>query len=362
MSFFAVLKTKDSSPLRVIDCHLNLWSIGGLLNHRLLFFDVGLALEGIDVNGTSVFDLAVPFETLKGEILDLGSKLRNQEVLNLIFAGNAKLSASGTQSKIEYGGKTLLLYDVDISQSEPIENGLGFSTWKIRLASAINKGQQVYVRIRFKVSNSGHTWLWKRSVGAKNGALIDFRVGDVRGTSTANGHLLIPRVLKIENLYLFVIAPFWLKLQTVSPSLYYIRLLEGKVWQPYLDVATNLFRNEKSVIYQWRKTDVTTDDDAFHAFLYLGRDSPFVTYFALLRGALLLLITAAVLTYLVQNWPQIILLLQDNFREVGAGGVIAFAVALLKDWKYVRTAREFISRVFGKMEHGLLRMRATMRS
>src|SRR2546428_3802749 len=105
MSFFAVLKTENSAALSVVDCHLNLWSIGGLLGHRLFIFDVGLGLDGLDHQGTSMFELAIPFGTRAGRLIDLGPKLKNEEILNLIFSGNAKLSISGTQTTIDYSGE-----------------------------------------------------------------------------------------------------------------------------------------------------------------------------------------------------------------------------------------------------------------
>lgn len=359
MSFFAVLKAENSTALQILDCHLNLWSMEGILGHRLFFFDVGLAVNGCDQQGTSTFELAIPFGTRAGGLSDLGQKLRNEEVLNLIFSGSAKLSASGTQSSIDYGGKQLRLCFVDTGKSQQVTDTPDFSIWNVHLAETVKQGHPAYIRLRFEVDCLGRAWLWKRSAGAKNGALVDIRVGDVRGAPTPNGRLLASRVLNIEKLFVFVIAPFWLKLQTASPILHYIRILEGKVWEPYLGIATRLFGNDKSVIYQWRKENVSADKDAFHAFLYLGRDSPLVTYFAVLRATLLLAGTVAVAAYMINDGTQVAQIAVDHIGKIGVGGFLFLAYTLFKDWSHIRDLRAFFRRRFHRLEYALLRMRAT---
>lgn len=332
----------------------------GILGHRLFFFDVGLAIEGSDQPGTSTFELAIPFGTRSGGIEDLGPKLRNEEVLNLIFSGNAKLSASGSQSSIDYGEKHLGLCSVDTAKSRQITDTPDFSLWRVHLADAIKQGQPAYVRLRFEVDCLGRVWLWKRSMLAKNGALIDIRIGDVRGAPTPNGRVLASRVLNIKRLFVFVITPFWLKLHTASPDLHYIRILEGKVWEPYLGMATRLFGNDKSIIYQWRKENVSADKDAFHAFLYLGRDSPLATYFALLRGTLLLTGTAAIAAYLVNNGSQVAQVAGGHISEIGIGGLLVLAYTLFKEWSHIRDLRGFFRRLFHKLEYALLKVRSTL--
>ena len=332
----------------------------GILGHRLFFFDVGLAIEGSDHRGASAFDLAIPFGTRAEGLSDLGQKLMNEEVLNLIFSGRAKLSASGTQSSISYGGKQFHLFSVDTGKSQLTTSTTDLSIWKIVLPNAIARDELAYLRLRFEVDCLARTWLWKRSAWAKNGALVDIRVGDVRAAPRTNGRLLIPRVLNIEKLYVFVTAPAWLRLHTASPTLHYMRIFEGKVWEPYLDVATCLFGNDKAVVYQWRQENVSIGKDAFHAFLYLGRDSPLVTYFALLRSTLLLAGTIAVAAYLIHDGREVTDIAREHLGKISIGGFFILLYTLFKDWSHVRRLRALIRGYFHRFEYTLLRIRSTL--
>jgi hypothetical protein len=80
---------------------------------------------------------------------------------------------------------------------------------------------------------------------------VDFRVCDVRETSTTLGSEEAS-ILPIEDLYVFVVAPWSLQAQTFSPALRYTRVLEGTAWARYLESAVTPRPSTKLVVYYWR--------------------------------------------------------------------------------------------------------------
>ncbi len=85
---------------------------------------------------------------------------------------------------------------------------------------------------------------------------------------------LLSRVVQIEELFLFVIVPSEFQLLSAFPPLKYMRLLEGRDWESYLDRAIAfVFPNAKMVIYQWRseKGIAIEPNNPFRGFLEFVR-------------------------------------------------------------------------------------------
>lgn len=148
----------------------------------------------------------------------------------------------------------------------------GFSLWRIKFPQVVSSTRDSYVRIRFRLLRSEKLWEWHKCAFVRNRAVVDFRVADARGvTAVPNANALVRRLLPVERLNLFVIAPFWLRMRFASPNLEYTRLFEGAIWEKYLDRATGLWRTDKLVIYQWEATDVGPQKP-YRAFLELDRE------------------------------------------------------------------------------------------
>jgi len=256
MGFFAVVREQDQ-PFEVELCHLNLWSLAGLFR-RAFFWDVGLQLKADDNNKLSKFSLALPFSTEPGGMKDLSASLKSPEVSELIFGTSVSISGSEIKYTKEDGIFDLVLGQISETESdrEKKRSGTTFSYWNLILAEPIPPGQRRYIRVRFEVYNLGRTWIWKPF---KSGAIIDLRVADLRETiSLQPWNDLKSRIIPVADLYLFVIAPSWLQHASSSPSLKYMRLLEGRVWENYLGRKTDFFRLEKMVIYYWRRGSAKT--------------------------------------------------------------------------------------------------------
>ena len=259
MAYLAAIRDGDTDAYKILACHINYWSLGGL-GHRVFQLDVGLRLKA--EYAFEVVKLAVPVGTNNDGCTDLAESIKSPRTAELIFSG----PAPGTV--------------VGIMRSERDErlSGKGFSLWTLTLARAIQPGQEVYVRARFAVVDRGRTWSWKRWLFATNGALVDLRVAETREqVNLTQWQALKDSIVPIEELNVFVMAPQTLQLVTASPSPRYVRLLEGDAWGEYIGRSPDLFRTGKMIVYYWRQNAEdghrVDTDTPFRGFLDLSKES-----------------------------------------------------------------------------------------
>jgi hypothetical protein len=150
------------------------------------------------------------------------------------------------------------------------------------------------LRVRFAVSSVGRSWNWKRFWLARCGALVDVRFADLREAwNVPKGNELKDRIVPIEQLNFFVVAPANFHLLVTSPPVHYIRILEGKAWEKYLNRKTNLFSSEKLCIYQWRNEKPIKTDQPLRVFLQMHNQLGALSKANLLLCALVLLLLSA---------------------------------------------------------------------
>jgi len=250
MSFFAVLRSNGAGgPPSVIDCHINLWCLGAFGPRRALVLDVGLRLHA--ENGpVEAIRLALPFGTSK--VVDLASKVLDTQIAELIFDTEVIHSAHSTIRHRDSDLKISYIATARAKQEDEYAESY-FSVWNLPLAQPIPEAQDSYIRIRFNVMSSGRTWQWQRTWWLCTGAIVDFRICDIRSTATVPGgeelrHAIIP----INRVAAFVMVPAWLYARASSPAPAYVRLLEGSVWTKYLDRAPEIRSVSKLVVYTWR--------------------------------------------------------------------------------------------------------------
>lgn len=314
MSYFAIVRAAPADDFSVIECHLNVWSLAGLFKRRMFCLDVGLRLRA---GKTEVFsiDIAVPMGTYGKEahgLRDLHSQLLDTNIDKLIFGRNVEVVGDRPRLKYEsstLGPTELELIKLDVPNCKRNEeySGHAFSYWSIHFTSPLRNDPDSYLRMRFKVQNLGRTWIWKKSGLAKNGALMDLRITDLRESYddtgwTPSADMLVP----IESLNLFAIVPSSLQLRAVSPPYYYMRLFEGRVWEKYLNRAVDRRRKEKLVIYQWRspKDESISPANPFHAFIDLSEEFGLIRLGNHFRTALVILLfifTASVIARSYSN-------------------------------------------------------------
>lgn len=278
MGYFAVISDGDEAAFRVSECHINFWSLGGL-GHRVFQFDVGLRL--IASKPFSLVKMVIPLGTNPNGWHDLAEVIRTPSISELIFGGPAPATVANVLK----------------AERDEALSGKAYSFWTLRLASEVQT--EAYVRVRFDVVDRGREWIWKRVGLATSGAIVDLRVAETREAVNVEAwQALKNKIVPIEELNLFVMAPSTLQLKVTSPIPRYIRLLEGRAWGSYIGRAPDLFRTGKLIVYYWRHKS-TEDvppidvDNPFRAFLDLDKQDLLTTFGN--RTQALLLVFATVL-------------------------------------------------------------------
>jgi hypothetical protein len=358
MGFFAVLAapTELNVTHRILRCHLNLWCLPGLFR-RSYFWDVGLDIQVGD-GAFSTFQLAIPSRTTP-RYRDLIGKVQNPAIAQMIFGKPVAVS----DGILEYGTTRVSLTRIGSAELEEKESGSSFSLWTLRTDKPIPPGARVYMRFRFEAQSVGRCWQWKRFLASRYGALVDVRFSDVREAwNVKEGDALKGRILPIESLNFFVVAPARYHLTTTSPAVHYIRILEGRSWEEYLERKTAILGTEKLSIYQWRNPPgAITTADPFRVFLDIDQELAFasVTNGVILAAAMLVIVTVGV--RLASHIPdtasaglyQLYELARLHALRVSALGILAvtyFALnisdELLRRIKWIGGVFDWLERVF----------------
>ena len=349
MGFFAVVRANPTDDFSIVECHINLWCLAGLLKRRVFFLDVGLRLRAGE-KAISTFEMALPFGIYGKEadgFKDLHSLFGDDDVCQLVFGRHVDRQGQ----KLKYQSSNLGLteiqpVDFDLAQCKLVDeySGQDYSYWSLKLSNSISKDPDSYIRVRFRIRNAGRTWTWKKSGLAKNGALIDLRVADLRETTFEECWMAFrDKIISIGKLNIFVIAPTWLQLRAISPPYHYMRLFEGRIWEKYLRRAVDLRRREKLVIYQWRNNSKAVNaSNPFHVFLDLSQEFGLFRLGNHLRTAFLVSIFLTILTLLVLLYPSYSGLIERTKNTLYSFTVLTIVgglVALV--WKIFKDAEKF---------------------
>ena len=321
MGTFAVLGNLEGRSFQVDECHLNLWSLGGWFGRRILYFDVGILFKP-EVDAVSNISVLVPFPVdippkdarPQGPAAwaNLGGRLTNDETGRLVF-GEPVATVNQHQVRLASGKEFLIANVLRCGRaSEPSDGATQaeMSIWNITF-DPIPAGRLAYLRVRFRAATGGRTWVWGRS---KRTAVVDLRVNELRESASASPEVtrsLEKRFKRIEKLNALVIAPAWLESHVVSPETRYVRLFEGRVWEPYLGRVVDLRRSDKLLIYHWKKTGIPGDGtDPFRGLLSLAAEPKWPGWFvptitAFLTAALVLGATSAQGIIPQITWPQL---------------------------------------------------------
>jgi hypothetical protein len=359
MGFFAVMRENAYDDFDVIACHLNLWSLGGLLGHRVFLFDVGLRLKNKRENGLTKVRLAIPFGTDKESLEDLHDMMLDQSAARLIFGRPVKID----DSKIDYdSGGQIPVVSVCSGEStlstELSDSRVGYSLWVIKISPTIKKDEESYVRIRFELRNLGRAWVWKRSGFAKTGALVDLRVADVR-QAISKWNALEDQIVPIKQINVFVISPASLQFRAASPRCHYMRLLEGAMWEPYLRRKSGR-RPEKLVIYEWRndKNSVIDSTHPFRVLLDLSYEFGLLPLSNHILTAGLVLVVLIAIYYVLHHVAELTkasVAILSLLPPLGVGTVIAIILWLARGYKPMRTAIGAGKKLFRRLERYLTR-------
>lgn len=291
MGCFAVLQWGAGPQVCVHRCHVNLWSLPGLLGHRPMVIDIGL-LVGIpqDQEGRlEEITVAVP-GALEPGVEDLYARMRRPDVAKLVF-GNAL--APGTDDD------TLMLFERDSVDGTPrvgdpplrvrrlalqkasaldeARSETNVSVVSLKPVAPLQSGELGYVRARMRYHRPGRMWVWRRVLSRRDSALVDFRIADPREAATVKDGARLEAEMKkitLESVDVFVMAPDSYHLAEANPPLAYSRLLEGAAWTPYISGLRGGYGESKLVVHHWRAANVSVEKP-FRAFLALRRRPAF---------------------------------------------------------------------------------------
>lgn len=227
----------------------------------------------------------------------------------------------------------------------------------------------MYLRLRFAVANPGQVWIWKRSLLARNGALVDIRVSELRETVTVPDWMAFQDdIVPIKRLNCFVIAPAFLQARAISPQTQYMRLLEGRVWERYLGRPAEWFDRRRLIIYHWqvaKENETVAPANPFRAFLDLSHEFGHVRFGHHVRSAVVMLLLVGLTVYVILPagpavGSAILQFVASQKRTLSIAGVLGTVVFLLwslfKHRKPVAEAIE-IFRTFGlRLESELFRI------
>ena len=364
MGFFGVAAAiGDESVPSVRRCHLNIWTLGGLLGYRVSCFDVGLHLRA-DQGPIGALRIGLPVSTPSSPdsaLESLKTRMENPTVASLIFA-RENATRDGSVALDE--GMVPLL-DIDRPHCEMAEKPRGkhFSLWTLRLVDPVPEGQSGYLRVRFHVQRPGRLWIWQRSLLARNRAIVDCRVNDEReAQSVVDISEFTRHLLPLEALNAFVIAPAIFTHPVITPEPEYVRGLEGSIWEGYLGRRTDLRREQKFLIYHWRNEEDTTAEYPFRAFLQLERRRSLLPSWSDLMPVLIALVLAAIF-FDVQlrnlDWAGDALdFLTSGFPLApGLGGLIVFVLLLLAARDRLREAVAALRGIGGRVDRFVYSLR-----
>jgi hypothetical protein len=292
MAYFAIIRDRDDS-FNVVQCHINIWCLGGIFGHSNFVWDVGLRLRGTTETKIKKIYLALPIGTDRSGLEDLHDRLLDQHTAELVFGNPVKIDGD----EITYDEHPVTLARVDTCNRIEDKCGSDYSFWEVGIGPPLVPQKDLYIRMRLRIAHCGNTWVWKRSLGRKNGALVDLRVSDVReAVAVGTWASFKDRIVPIEKLNLLVIAPDFLQMRAVSPSLRYMRLLESRAWENYLGQSPNVLGRRRLIIYHWRspKDEPVDVKKPFLAFLDLSRDYGFVRPANHVTAAVFILAIAAI--------------------------------------------------------------------
>jgi hypothetical protein len=364
VGFFGVAAIGDSeAPAAIRHCHLNLWTLGGLFGYRVCYLDVGLHLVA-GAQPLQQFRLGLPVCTPEAPdqaIDSLKGRVENPTVASLIFARKDAVEGGS----VLIGDERVELVDIDRTQCSlaATPRTKDFSLWTVGLVTPLQPNQSGYLRIRFHIQGSGRLWLWGRSLLARNRAIVDLRVSDEREARTVpDGSEFISKLLPLDELNAFVIAPAAFAPAVTTPEAEYVRALEGQIWEKYLGRRTDLRRDQKFLIHHWRVTSPTTADHPFRAFLLLERRRSLLPSWSDLMPVLLAFALALALLdveFRRLDWVGSVLhfLTAGIHLPITAVAIVAFIGVMVKAWNKLRDLSARMRRTARRIDQSLYSMK-----
>lgn len=285
MTSFSVLSRADGTAFDVERLDINQWILPGVFGRQVILCDIGLRLrlaQPVTDQKRLKFDLGLPFTAREQEGLrDLVPVMQDKADLCSLIFGDIKAiphSPSDGVYVVNDDGQQMQLErcDTEASHSDPSVkvSGRPFTLWTV-VAQAVDipAGTSVYLRFRFRVKRAGSTWAWQSGGRRRSHAISDMRVSELRDKPEFDGTGPdFTRTRDIERVNGFVITPARLKAGRTSPEPKYVRILEGGLWDSYLN--RRLSRSDEPFVATYWTRESVNRDKPFRAFLEVERRRP----------------------------------------------------------------------------------------
>lgn len=357
MSYFSLLTPEnpdEDGDYCVLDAHINVWSLPGVLWHRPMVIDVGVMFKRAeDKPPLRSMPMVVPARVVKQ--INLSTELGSSATAQLIF-GRRFESSDNKRLTLKGPGPVSL-----VSVDDKLDVDYHGDLTGVRVALGEVPSGLCYIRVRFVVDGGGTMWRWRRVAGRRDGALIDFRVHDPR-EGGANRRVQVDfdgRDKPIESLEAFFMLPDSFQLSGENPELEYTRTLEGRRWQEYLNRSPEgLIRRERILVHRWKRTGsldapAVSAQNPFRGYLQFNRRPAIRSVWdAILGGVVVAILLFALLRPLsLRSGPETVAEEMahqvEGLAERVTGSLVALGLAavILLALQFVPKVREWVGKV-----------------
>jgi hypothetical protein len=276
-----ILVGLQSSRATVDECHVNLWRLPGWPDD-LHLLDIGLSITNSSTQPIGSFQLGIPARPRANDATCLVSRISDLQSWQLIFRDckdiNHRPGRYWHRTLVRASHPSFRMTTVTLApEPTPHQSKADLSLWKVSFRKSLPPRQQTYIRVRFRIKRAPGAPLGMLSISRDLGIYervrtYDIRVNEIREQVDVAPLLpLFTRAAQIQRAFVFLVTREGYTPRVVSPTVRYVRLLEGKAWQHYLQRRIRPFRVGRTsplLIYSWD----TKDTGEFRAFASFHRD------------------------------------------------------------------------------------------
>lgn len=252
----------------LVECHVNVWTLPSF-SDELSYFDVGLLIRrNPNTDALRSFSLGIPARLAATDATCLVTKIGDLGSWQLVFRDCTEVQhgpGDHWHHTILKGGRQVLrMTEVDLEPDPELKTEVSaYSFWRVSLKKPLPAGAETYLRVRFAVAGRLGGRLGGLDISKDLGIYERVRTYDIRVNELREQVELEPTVpfsevdiCQPERVNVFLIVRPGYTPRIISPTTKYVRLLEGKGWEPYLQRHLTVFgvrKPPKLVIYAWER-------------------------------------------------------------------------------------------------------------
>lgn len=278
MSTFAVLTRNGGATWTPEHLDLNVWVLPAFVRRQVYVVDVGICATLTEPAGDKPFEceLVLPFTPDESKLTDLVPRMRGDAGTCSLVFGKSDIQLSSVDSTITDDDGILRLTALDLDKCKRLktEDDRPQTRWAVSSGSEVlPAATRVYLRLRFVTHDSGRVWAWQKSGRWNSHAISDIRVNEFREQRSLENRVDMGKVVSFPRVNGFLIASANYKAGRLSPQPKYVRILENRVWEPYLGRRLG-GKNELFIITYWKDAAGVSAMHPFRAFMEVERRRP----------------------------------------------------------------------------------------